>query len=91
MDLEFFATSRESESKNRPETSKTAQTRIGKTAQNIVDILVAYPQCTRAELCSKLGKADGTIKEHLSKLQEKGIIERIGADYGGYWKVHIRK
>lgn len=77
--------------KNRPEAQKTAQTKIGKTAQSILDILVANPQCTRAELCTKLGKADGTVKEHLAKLQEKGIIERIGADFGGYWKVHIRK
>lgn len=61
-----------------------------KTAQNIIDILVAYPQCTRAELAKKLGKADAAIKEHLAKLQEKGIIERVGAAHGGYWKVHIK-
>ena len=76
--------------KNHPDKAKTAQTKVGKTAQSIIDILVSDPHCTRAELCSKLSKSDGTIKEHLAKLQERGIIQRIGPDFGGFWKVLIR-
>ena len=92
-DLETFATASDLV-ENRPDTTQTVRKNrpeAQKTAQSILDILVANPQCTRAELCTKLGKADGTVKEHMAKLQEKGIIERIGADFGGYWKVHIRK
>lgn len=77
--------------KNHPENEKTAQKKIGKTAQNIIDILVSNPHCTRAELCTTLSKSDGTIKEHLANLQERGIIQRVGSDKGGYWKVLIRK
>ncbi len=76
--------------RNRPEVVKTAQTKVGKTAQSIIDILVSNPHCTRAELCFKLSKSDGTIKEHLARLQERGIIKRVGPDFGGYWKVLIR-
>ena len=76
---------------NRPEGTKPAQRKIGKTAQSIIDILVSNPNATRAQLCETLGKADGTIKEHLAKLQARRIIERVGGDYGGHWKVLIRK
>ena len=80
----------ETAQKNHPESKKTAQKSVGKTAQNIIDILVGNPHCTRAELCEILGKSDGTIKEHLAKLQSRGIIQRIGSDRGGYWKVLMR-
>jgi predicted HTH transcriptional regulator len=29
------------------------------------------------------------IEDNLSKLKAKGIIERIGAAKGGYWKIKI--
>jgi ATP-dependent DNA helicase RecG len=29
------------------------------------------------------------IKWNLKKLKSRGIIERVGADKGGYWKVRI--
>ena len=77
--------------KNRPEVAKTAQRKIGKTAQSIIDILVSNPNATRTQICSILGKADGTIKEHLANLQARGIIERVGSDFGGHWKVLVKK
>ena len=69
--------------KNRPEATKTAQ--------SIIDILVSNPNATRTQICSILGKADGTIKEHLANLQARGIIERVGSDFGGHWKVLVKK
>lgn len=77
--------------KNHPENGKTTQKPVGKTAQKIIDILVYEPRISRAELCSRLEKSDGTVKEHLAKLQAKGIIQRVGPDKGGYWKVLIKK
>lgn len=32
-----------------------------------------------------------SIKKHLATLKDMGIIERVGPDKGGYWKVLIRK
>ena len=68
-----------------------AQRKIGKTAQSIIDILVSNPNATRSQLCSMLGKADVTIKEHLANHQARGIIERVGSDFGCHWKVLVRK
>ena len=35
-----------------------------------------------------LGKADGTIKEHISNLKKGGKLERIGSAKYGCWKVN---
>ena len=80
---------RKTAQKNRPEKAKAAQKKVGKTAQAIIDIIVENPYVTRLEMMEKLGKADGTIKEHLSNLQSRGIIRRVGSDKGGHWKVLI--
>ena len=32
-----------------------------------------------------------TIKREISKLKAKGLIERIGPDKGGYWKINSLK
>jgi ATP-dependent DNA helicase RecG len=45
------------------------------------------PHITIEELVSVIGIAASKIKENISKLKKKGLIERIGADKGGYWKV----
>ena len=40
------------------------------------------------ELASIIGISKRKIEENLSKLKAKGLIERIGPDKGGYWKVN---
>ena len=71
-------------SENRPDNSqKTAQ----KTAQKILDYLAENPTATIVDLQAVLNKANGTIKEHITKLKQSGRLERVGGDNGGYWKV----
>lgn len=90
-DLENFALSKDVIDETFQEMGKTAQKRIGKTAQKIIDTIIENPYITRSELMERLGKADGTIKEHLSNLQASGIIQRVGPARSGYWKVLIRR
>ena len=33
------------------------------------------------------GKANGTIKEHLSKLKQKDFLKRVGGRKTGYWEI----
>ena len=39
------------------------------------------------ELLRKTTIVASKIKENLAKLKAKGMIERIGPDKGGYWKI----
>ncbi len=45
------------------------------------------PLVTINELAIMLSISDRAVSKHLKKLQEEGVIKRIGADRGGYWEV----
>jgi len=74
---------------NTPE--KIPQKPVRKTAQAIIDAIIDDPQLSRAKLASMLNRSEYTIRFHLNNLQERGIIEHIGPDKGGYWKVIVKK
>ena len=46
------------------------------------------PHANYAELAAKTGYSLATIKRHIQALKKLGIIERIGSDKTGYWKVN---
>ena len=77
--------------KDYPETSRVGRKAICKTAQAIVDLLVSDSRLTRADLAKRIGKTEDTVKHHLKVLQIKGIIQRIGSDRSGYWKVLLKR
>ena len=64
---------------------------IGKTAQAILDILVSKPHVKRAEIALLIDKSEDTVKLHISNLQKKGIIKRVGSNKSGYWKVLVKR
>jgi ATP-dependent DNA helicase RecG len=55
--------------------------------QKIIDSISENPYITSDELAVIIGIRADKIRVNLSKLKAKGIIERIGADRGGYWKI----
>ena len=57
------------------------------TQEQILNILRIHPQTGRKELAKIIGITEDGIKKQLAKLKKEGMIERIGADNGGYWKV----
>jgi ATP-dependent DNA helicase RecG len=61
--------------------------KITKNQQIILDSIDKNPHLTIEELTVIVGIAASKTKENLSKLKAKGLIERIGPDKGGYWKV----
>ncbi|MBR1374080.1 winged helix-turn-helix transcriptional regulator [bacterium] len=42
---------------------------------------------SRKDLSIILDRTEGSVRHHLNKLQEKGIIRHQGPDKGGYWEV----
>ena len=53
----------------------------------ILDKIRNEPQITRDEIALKLHISPNTAKEYLKRLKDKGLLQRIGPDRGGYWKV----
>ena len=71
--------------------SKITRKKIGKTAQAIIDAMIADSTVTRKGLADLLWKSEDTIKYHLATLQARKIILHIGPDNGGHRKVLIKK
>jgi len=54
---------------------------------NILQHLKQNPKANYKELADKTGYSSATIKRHIQELKKIGIIERIGSDKTGYWKI----
>ena len=55
--------------------------------QLILESIAKNQHVTIIELASIVGITASKIKENISKLKAKGLLERIGPDKGGYWQV----
>jgi ATP-dependent DNA helicase RecG len=64
---------------------------VEKTVEKILHIIIRHPHITQKELSEVTGLTRRGIEWNLSKLKAHGIIERIGPDKGGYWKVLVSK
>lgn len=69
-------------------TQKTTQKTTRKTADRIIEILLLSPKASRSEIAQAIGDiTEDGVKYQLNKLKKHGIIERVGPDKGGFWKV----
>ena len=55
--------------------------------KDLISLLKETPTITRPELCERLNVSLATIRRAIAQLKELNIIERIGSDKAGYWKV----
>jgi predicted HTH transcriptional regulator len=61
--------------------------KVTKNQQLMLDSIIRNPHITLDELAKIAGISLRKIKENISKLKDKGLLERIGANKSGYWKV----
>ena len=62
---------------------------LSKSEQRIVKLLVADSRITIGLLAQRLQLSEAGINKVLAALRKKGIIERVGANKNGSWKVNI--
>lgn len=63
------------------------QSEITGRSFEIISLIKENPYISRMELSDKLGINGLAIQKYIVKLKAAGIIERIGADRGGYWRI----
>jgi ATP-dependent DNA helicase RecG len=56
--------------------------------KEIIDLINKNNHISTAEIAEKLSVTRITVHRYLEKLKSKGLIERVGADKGGYWSVN---
>lgn len=53
----------------------------------MLEAIEKNPHITQEELANIIGITRKSIISNMKKLQENGLIRRIGADKNGYWQV----
>jgi tetratricopeptide (TPR) repeat protein/DNA-binding CsgD family transcriptional regulator len=69
------------------ETQGYSQKSSQKSQQRIVDLIKERPEITTAEMAEIIGITRRSIVNITNRLQEEGIIRRVGPDKGGHWEV----
>ena len=66
---------------------KMSQKMSQKTSQKIIDLIKEDPNISTQDMADIIGIDRRNIARNIKKLQEKGIVKRIGPDKGGYWEI----
>lgn len=64
-------------------------TRLGHTAQTIIDLVIADGTISQERMAEKIGISKRAIEKQIANLKAKHILIREGADKGGYWRVIV--
>ena len=65
------------------------EVQLSKSEQRVVKLLATDPRITIGALSRRLQLSEAGINKVLAALRKKGIIERVGANKNGSWKVNI--
>ena len=63
---------------------------LSKSEQRVIKLLAADARITIGALSRRLQLSEAGINKVLAALRKKGIIERVGANKNGSWKVNIQ-
>lgn len=66
-----------------------AETQLSKSEQRVVKLLSADAHITIGALSRRLQLSEAGINKVLAALRKKGVIERVGANKNGSWKVNL--
>lgn len=62
--------------------------RVTDDERTLLSFLIEDPGYTVSQLSEKMEVSRKTVAQKMKKLKEKDIIERIGSDRKGYWKIN---
>ena len=62
-------------------------TNVGENERKILSIIAHTPHATAREMAEALGITLRGCERILALLKQKGLIARVGANKGGYWKI----
>ena len=62
--------------------------KVTEKEQEVIALLLENANYTMPQLAEKLKISRKTIAVRLKSLKEKNVIERVGSDRKGYWKIN---
>lgn len=74
-----------------PKVMKSAKGKRKRRRQAIVSLMNKDSHISMEAIAEKLDVHERTIKRDIKELRESGVIERVGGDFGGEWKILKKK
>ena len=65
----------------------TSQKTSQKTSQRIIELVRDNPYISTSEMADIIGIDRRNIARNIKKLQDQGIVRRVGPDKGGFWEI----
>lgn len=66
---------------------ESSQKSVEKSVEKIIKQIAENPKVTVKELTTIVGLSRRGVEKNIKKLQECGIIRRVGPDKGGHWEI----
>ena len=87
-DFRYDASGIQSDQKTTQKTTQKAIQNLTEQQQAILSFLKGHPKATRKEISESLSNiTEDGVKYNLSRLQELGLLKRIGGRKQGYWQI----
>ena len=71
----------------KPQSSQKTSLSLQKSLQKTLSLIADNPYITSQQIADKIGITRVGVAKQLKKLQEHGILRRIGPDKGGHWEI----
>ncbi len=66
-----------------------SDTKLGKSALSILEMIYKNNQITIPEMANKIGITERAIEKNIKKLREDGLLSREDGDRKGWWRLNI--
>jgi ATP-dependent DNA helicase RecG len=63
--------------------------KFGGSSEKIVELIFGDQYISASEMAEIIGITERAVEKQLAKLKEKNIVDRVGPDKGGYWKINV--
>ncbi len=77
--------------RNYGEITEKLRRNYGENAEEIMAWMYIDPNITTNEVAKKINKSQSTVEKTIKKLKVTKLIERVGSDRAGHWKVNVEK
>ena len=67
----------------------TSQKTSQNTSQKIIDLIKEDPYISTSKMAEIIGVNRRNIARNIKKLQEQGVVRRVGPDKGGFWEIIV--
>ncbi len=61
-----------------------------KSESNVLDLLLKRPNLTASAIAKEIGITDRAVRKIISSLKEQELVQRVGSNKSGYWKVNCK-